>query len=98
MLLTGDIISGADAKELRLVSQTAPDADSCKKAAMELAQRIASQAPVAVRATVRSLRIKQDEGLDKALWRRLTLSHTVTVLRIAVKGSKPLQQRESQGS
>ena len=69
MLLTGDIISGADAKELRLVSQTAPDADSCKKAAMELAQRIAAQAPVAVRATVRSLRIKQDEGLDKALWR-----------------------------
>ena len=69
MLLTGDIVSGKEAKELRLVSQTTPDGESAQKAAMELAARIASQGPIAVRATVRSLRMKQDEGLDKALWR-----------------------------
>jgi len=69
MLLTGDIVSGKEAKELRLVSQTTPDGESAQKAAMELAARIASQGPIAVRATVRSLRMKQDEGLDRALWR-----------------------------
>ena len=69
MLLTGDIILGKEAKELRLVSQITADGASCQKAAMALAERIASQAPVAVRATVRSLRIKQNEGLDSALWR-----------------------------
>ena len=69
MLLTGDIILGKEAKELRLVSQITADGASCQEAAMALAGRIASQAPVAVRATVRSLRIKQNEGLDKALWR-----------------------------
>mmetsp|Transcript_16384 Transcript_16384/g.43294 ORF Transcript_16384/g.43294 Transcript_16384/m.43294 type:complete len:85 (-) Transcript_16384:85-339(-) len=36
---------------------------------MELAARIARQAPVAVRSTVLSLRQKQDEGLELALRR-----------------------------
>jgi len=69
LLLSGDLVSGAEAKELRLVTQVAPSADVALAEAMALAARIAAQAPVAVRAAVRSLRQKQDRGLDAALWR-----------------------------
>merc|ERR1719436_1135019 len=61
MLLSGDIISGTEAKDLRLVSQVAEDGPAAQATAMSLATRMAAQAPVAVRATVRSLRQKQDE-------------------------------------
>ncbi len=37
--------------------------------ALALAKTIASQSPEAVRSCLRSIRMKQDEGLDKALWR-----------------------------
>ena len=37
--------------------------------AIELASSMAAQGPIAVRSCVRSIRMKQDEGLDKALWR-----------------------------
>ena len=69
MLLTGEIISGQRAKELRLVTETAVDGPSTLEAALQLARRIAFQAPMAVRSTVRSLREKQDQGLEAALWR-----------------------------
>lgn len=36
---------------------------------MAIASRMAAQGPIAVRSAVRSLRQKQDEGLEKALWR-----------------------------
>ena len=72
MLLTGDIINGEEAKELRLCSQVENDGPSVLKAAMSMANRIAMQSPVAVRATVFSLRQKQDMvggSLEQALWR-----------------------------
>jgi len=69
LLLTGDLVTGLEAKELRLVSQVAPDGPTAQAQAMELAERIALQAPVAVRSLVRSLRRKQEEGLEAALWR-----------------------------
>jgi len=69
LLLSGDLVSGAEAKELRLVTQVAEDGAAAVAEAMKLAERIAAQAPVAVRAAVRSLRQKQDVGLEAALWR-----------------------------
>ena len=69
LLLTGDLVTGKEAKELRLVSRLAADGPSAQAEAMALAERIARQAPVAVRSVVRSLRRKQEEGLEAALWR-----------------------------
>ena len=72
MLLTGDIVNGEEAKELRLCSQVEKDGPSVLKAAMSMANRISMQSPVAVRATVFSLRQKQDMvggSLEQALWR-----------------------------
>jgi len=69
LLLSGDLVSGAEARELRLCTEVAPDGPAAQERAMRLAERMAAQAPVAVRATVRSLRQKQDLGLESALWR-----------------------------
>lgn len=69
LLLSGDLVSGSEAKDLRLVTEVAADGDTAVARAMELAGRMAAQAPVAVRAAVRSLRQKQDQGLESALWR-----------------------------
>lgn len=69
LLLTGDMITGEEAKELRLVSQLAADGPAAQADALALAERIAAQSPVAVRTLVRSLRRKQEEGLEAALWR-----------------------------
>ena len=47
----------------------AENAQAALDRALALAYRIASQSPVAVRAVTRSLRQKQEIGLDQALWR-----------------------------
>ena len=69
MLLTGETISGTAALQHGLVLETAPDGDATLARAMEIAEEIASAAPIAVRSCVRSLRMAQDEGLERALWR-----------------------------
>ena len=68
-----------EAKALRLCTQTAPDGDSCVRAAMVLAARVAGQAPIAVRSTVFSLRAKQDRDLDLAL-RRCALTSIFLII------------------
>jgi enoyl-CoA hydratase/carnithine racemase len=69
MLYSGDIVSGSEARELNLVSQVADSGPEAVEAAMSLATRMSLQSPVAVRSTVRSLRQKQNEGLEAALRR-----------------------------
>ena len=69
LLLTGDVVSGQEARALRLVTHVTADGESAFREAMALAKRISEQSPIAVRATVRSLRMKQDVGLERALWR-----------------------------
>lgn len=67
LLLTGDIVSGAEAQSLGLVAQSLPDRDAALDAALALARRIAKQSPLAVRATVRTLRNRAHATLDAAL-------------------------------
>mmetsp|Transcript_143933 Transcript_143933/g.358848 ORF Transcript_143933/g.358848 Transcript_143933/m.358848 type:complete len:304 (-) Transcript_143933:239-1150(-) len=66
MLLTGQVISSEEAVARGLVARTAEDPLA---AAVESAASMASAGPVAVRTTVRSLRMRQDVGLDQALQR-----------------------------
>lgn len=68
LALTGDVITGEEAARMGLVLE-ALEEDKVVPRAMELADRIAAQAPVAVRSAVRSLRLLADEGMDRALWR-----------------------------
>mmetsp|Transcript_13803 Transcript_13803/g.34691 ORF Transcript_13803/g.34691 Transcript_13803/m.34691 type:complete len:305 (+) Transcript_13803:66-980(+) len=66
LLLTGKVISGEEAAQCGLVARTAEDPLA---AAIESAAAMAAAGPVAVRTTVRSLRMRQDVGLDQALQR-----------------------------
>jgi enoyl-CoA hydratase/carnithine racemase len=68
MILTGDLITAEKAKEINLVSQICED-DDLMKESIDLAERIASASPPAVRASLQTLRMRITKGLDAALQR-----------------------------
>lgn len=68
LLLTGEVIQGDEALRLGLVAESV-ETDRVLPRTLELARSMAAAGPVAVRSTVRSLRMLADEGLERALWR-----------------------------
>lgn len=68
MLLTGELLKGNEAKEIGLVLDAVEESKVLSNA-VELASKIASNAPIAVRTCVRTLRMNQDIGLEAALQR-----------------------------
>ena len=69
LLLSGDVISGDAAAGAGLVAASLPDADAALAESRALARRIAAQSPLAVRATLKTLRGAQDSSLDLSLRR-----------------------------
>mmetsp|Transcript_10818 Transcript_10818/g.32270 ORF Transcript_10818/g.32270 Transcript_10818/m.32270 type:complete len:287 (+) Transcript_10818:158-1018(+) len=90
MILTGRIIDGAEAKARGLVLDAVEDPLS---AASKLAGQIAKQAPLAVRASVRALRIVQDEGLEAALRREADSQGVAYGSRDLLEGVNALRER-----
>jgi enoyl-CoA hydratase len=92
LLLTGEEFDAAEALRMGLVQQVVPT-DKCLPAAVEMAEKIARQAPLGVRAILRNARLAQSKGSDAALGRvqrelvRLMLSKDVR------RGFKAYQQR-----
>lgn len=68
LLLTGDTLSGEEAVRRGLALEALPQAEVLPRA-LALAERMAAQAPIAVRTTTRSLRMARDDLLERALWR-----------------------------
>ena len=68
MCLTGEPVSGAEAARIGLVLEAVAPEEVLPRT-LALARQVAAQAPVAVRSCARTLRLAQDEGLDRALWR-----------------------------
>lgn len=66
MMLTGEVVGGEQALRERLVASLDEDAEA---AAVEVAAQMAAQAPAAVRSCVRTLRTRQEGGLEAALRR-----------------------------
>lgn len=62
LLLTGRHVPAAEAKEIRLVGQVVPDGQALDEA-LRLAERIAANGPLAVRAILRTLR--ETEGMPE---------------------------------
>lgn len=72
LLLTGEVVSGVEAARIGVVAEAVEGEDDGAMAvarAHELAGRMAAQAPVAVRGTLRTLRNQVDAGFEQALWR-----------------------------
>lgn len=70
LLLTGRLISAAEAKEIGLIGHVVPDGQALTKA-REIADRIAENGPLAVKAVLRSMRetagMTEAEGLVREL-------------------------------
>lgn len=64
-LLTGDEFDATEALRIGLVQEIVEHGKQIEKA-IEIAERIAKQAPLGVRATIESARKMQSEGFDKA--------------------------------
>jgi enoyl-CoA hydratase len=64
LMLTGDRIDAAEAHRLGLVTRVVPTADVLS-AAITLAERISANAPLAIRETLRVLRVSVDAGDDE---------------------------------
>ena len=69
LMLTGKVIDGNEAHRIGLVSEVTNTPEECVQRAVKLAREMSAAAPLAVRTCVRTLRMQQDEGLDRALWR-----------------------------
>ena len=95
MMLTGEVVDGVEAARVGLVAQVSEDGDAALEDACELAQRMAQAAPLAVRGCVRSLRMKQDEGLDRALWREADAQAQVWNSRDMREGLDALVERRT---
>ena len=55
LLLSGDLLSGTDAAAAGLVAASLPDGEAAMTEALALARRVATQSPLAVRATLRGV-------------------------------------------
>jgi len=64
-LLTGDEFDAAEAYRIGLIQEVTENGRQLEKA-LEIAMRIAEQAPLGVRATIESARMLQREGFEKA--------------------------------
>ncbi|KXS18728.1 ClpP/crotonase [Gonapodya prolifera JEL478] len=68
LLLTGDLVSADDAARYGLVLSSV-EPDQVVAEAKKIAERIAKASPVAVRGTLKTLRMRVDDGLERALQR-----------------------------
>ncbi len=93
-LLTGDIFSGTDAHRIGLV-QEVTDGDPFDKA-LSIAETIASQAPLAVQATINCVRQAMQEGEDKAMEGLLPIARQLMATEDAAEGLQAfLERREA---
>mmetsp|Transcript_16449 Transcript_16449/g.50864 ORF Transcript_16449/g.50864 Transcript_16449/m.50864 type:complete len:285 (-) Transcript_16449:28-882(-) len=90
MILTGRIVDGEEAAARGLVLKTAEDPLEAAKA---IAAGVARQAPLAVRAATRALRLQQNVGLDEALRREADSQACVYGSADLLEGVNALRER-----
>ena len=86
-------IKGSEAHRIGMVSEVTESPEACVERAMEIARQISSAAPLAVRTCVRSLRMQQDEGLERALWREADAQAEVYNSRDYTEGLDALEEK-----
>ena len=72
LILTGDRIGAADAEKIGLVNKVVP-AEQLMAAAEELARKIASRGPLAVRAAIEAVMVGTDMGFEEGQFLEATL-------------------------
>ncbi len=94
-LLTGDEFGAAEARELGLVSDVAPEGKALE-VGLALAERVASRAPLAVRATLANARLAREHGRDAALAALMDTARPLFATADAQEGVRSfLERREA---
>ena len=91
-LLTGDRFDAREALRLGLVQEIVPAAELREKA-VEIARTVAKQAPLGVRATLRSSRTAQVEGTEAAVAELLVLARELMDSEDAAEGVRSFIER-----
>ncbi len=92
LALTGEMIDAARAREIGLVSRVAP-AGGALDAALELARRIANNAPLAVRASLLILRESGDWRAGDAFARQAAIADPISASEDAREGATAFAQK-----
>ena len=92
MLITGEPISARRALELGLVGHVVPDGQALDKA-MEIAERIASNGPLAVAGILATLRATESMSEEEAF--KIEMGHGMKVMmsKDAVEGPKAFMEK-----
>ena len=91
-LLTGDRFDAREALRLGLIQEIVPAAELREKA-VEIARTVAKQAPLGVRATLRSSRTAQVEGTEAAVAELLVLARELMDSEDAAEGVRSFIER-----
>jgi enoyl-CoA hydratase/carnithine racemase len=91
-LLTGDRFDAREALRLGLIQEIVPGAELREKA-VEIARTVAKQAPLGVRATLRSSRTAQVEGTEAAIAELLVLARELMDSEDAAEGVRSFIER-----
>lgn len=91
-LLTGDFLDAAEAHRIGLVQEVVPAAELLDRATA-LAQRVAAQAPLAVRATLASARAAAAEGFEAEVARLPERARALMASEDAAEGMRSFVER-----
>lgn len=91
-LLTGDAFDAAEALRIGLVQEVVPGAELLDRATA-LAERVAAQAPLAVRATLASARAARDQGIEAEAPRLLDRARALMGTEDAAEGMRSFVER-----
>ena len=91
-LLTGDRFDATEAWRLGLVQEVVPEAELREKA-IEIARKVAKQAPLGVRATLRSARTAELEGQEAAIAELLVIARELMDSEDATEGVRSFLER-----
>ena len=92
ILLTGDEFSAQEAYRLGLVQELAPTGEHLERA-VALAQTIARQSPVGIRATLASARLARERGAQEAFARMMPDMQTAVASDDAIEGLNAFLER-----
>lgn len=91
-LLTGDEFEADEARRMGVVQEVVDDDDLVERA-IELAQRVASQAPLGVQATLETARVAVEEGQQKAAASLMPKARQIIQTEDAMEGMQSFMER-----
>jgi enoyl-CoA hydratase len=95
LISTGELITGQEAEKIGMVLNAVDgDAEACVAYALSLAEKIASAGPLAVQGAIKSLRMKQDTGLEQALQREADAQSQTYASQDYQTGLKATQEKK----